>query len=65
VGLISVHDISGRTIRVLESGTMQEGWKVVSWDGRDSLGKRVASGVYFLHLRLGSYAETRKIVRVQ
>ncbi len=65
IGKVSVHDVGGRTIRVLEDGMISAGWTVIPWDGRDALGKRVASGVYFLHLRLGTTSETRKIVRVR
>jgi photosystem II stability/assembly factor-like uncharacterized protein len=42
-----IYDVSGRLIKALESGNRTAGEHTVRWDGRDSRGERVASGVYF------------------
>ena len=36
--------------------------KAIYWDGRNSLGEQVASGVYFYTLTAGDYSATRKMV---
>ena len=36
--------------------------KAIYWDGRNEVGERVASGVYFYHLSAGDYSATRKMV---
>jgi hypothetical protein len=33
-----------------------------TWDGGDELGRRTASGTYFVHLETGEGSRTRKIV---
>ncbi|RKU22986.1 hypothetical protein C6499_19315 [Candidatus Poribacteria bacterium] len=39
--------------------------KAIYWDGRNDLGERVASGIYFYHLTAGDYTATRKMVIVK
>lgn len=45
---LTVQDIAGRTIRRLEAGSAPGAQILVSWDGRDERGRRVASGLYFV-----------------
>jgi hypothetical protein len=45
-----IYDMRGALIKMLESGNRTAGEHVVRWDGRDSRGERVASGVYFYRL---------------
>lgn len=47
---VTVHDIAGRTIRVLFDDVAPAGESSVRWDGRDTDGSEVASGVYFFRL---------------
>ena len=46
-----MHDIAGRTVRVLFDDVASAGETSLRWDGRDSNGSEVASGVYFFRLR--------------
>ncbi|MBI9032129.1 T9SS type A sorting domain-containing protein [bacterium] len=32
------------------------------WDGRDSQGKKVASGIYFAHIKAGAFTKTTKML---
>jgi hypothetical protein len=57
-----VYDLNGALVKTLESGTKQEGEHVTEWDGRDSLGRVVASGVYIINLTARDYRESRKAV---
>ena len=67
---LSIHDSSGRLARKLVNARQEAGWKALSWDGRDSSGRRVASGVYFCRLvarhtdggQAGEFTTTRKMV---
>jgi len=59
---LAVFSVDGRLVRVLQSGAKPAGTFEATWDGRDSAGRSVASGVYFYRLRAGSFAETKKMV---
>ena len=73
---LTIYDLSGRVVRTLDMGhriaSAYENWsKAIYWDGRNRLGERVASGVYFYQLRVensrsetrvGDYSATRKMV---
>jgi flagellar hook assembly protein FlgD len=57
---LRVYNVSGRLIRTLVSGSAPAGPSTVTWDGRDSAGGRVSSGVYFYRLDNGQRSLTRK-----
>jgi hypothetical protein len=65
LGTLSVYDVTGRTVKTLRRGPMGPGWIVAAWDGRDDQGRTTASGVYFVHLRVGAEQFTHKFVRVR
>jgi Concanavalin A-like lectin/glucanases superfamily/FlgD Ig-like domain len=62
---IDVFDVAGRRVRALDSGLRARGENWITWDGRMDDGSEVASGVYFLRLKMGSTAVTSRIVRVR
>ena len=47
---LAVYDLRGKKIRTLAEGSRDAGTHHVTWDGRDSGGQQVASGVYFYRL---------------
>jgi subtilisin family serine protease len=51
---VVIYDIQGRLVARLISGKQTAGEYTVRWDGRDSAGKRVASGVYLYRLEATS-----------
>jgi beta-glucanase (GH16 family) len=57
---IRIFDLAGRTVTGFR-GVGSVGTNSVTWDGRDSAGRQVASGVYFYRLEAGSYRATRKM----
>jgi ligand-binding sensor domain-containing protein len=57
-----IYDITGRTIRELLSGRVSAGVHSVLWDGCNSSGRPVSSGVYFARLTLGKKAVVRKML---
>ncbi|MFB0516613.1 MAG: glycosyl hydrolase 53 family protein [Candidatus Neomarinimicrobiota bacterium] len=59
---ISVYDLQGRLVRQLDSGIKEPGTHTLSWNGEDSNGVGVASGVYYLVLKTGGSSFTRKMV---
>jgi hypothetical protein len=60
---LAIYDASGRLVRVLVEG-VQDPMVTASaiWDGTNSRGEPVASGVYFYRLDIGAFGDTRKMV---
>jgi hypothetical protein len=58
---LRIYNAAGRLVRVLVNEERRAARYEESWDGRDSNGRRVASGIYFYRLIAGSFEETRKI----
>jgi len=56
-----VHDVTGRTVRVLVNGLRGAGNQQAVWDGRDERGSRVSPGVYVTRLDVGGVSLTRKM----
>jgi hypothetical protein len=59
---LSAYDVSGRCVATLAEGFRGAGEHSVPWTGRDSQGRGLASGVYFLRLTAGSREETGRVV---
>jgi endonuclease/exonuclease/phosphatase family metal-dependent hydrolase len=47
---LTVHDVTGRLVAVLEDGPFAAGMHATRWDGRGGHGAALAGGVYFLRL---------------
>ena len=60
-----VFDARGRVIRRLFDKFGAAGRHRLYWDGRDDHGNRVASGVYFYHLRVGDRSSSRKMLLIR
>jgi len=59
---LSIYDVSGRLVRVLVDGKMNSGIHRVFWDGKDTRGKNVSSGIYFYEMKTGKKRITKKMV---
>lgn len=57
-----IYDLSGRQIRMLLHDTRSGGTNTVVWDGRDSSGLPVSSGIYISRLQAGSLVATGKMI---
>ena len=49
--VLTIHDLKGRLVRRLWDGPLPEGTSRLDWDGRDTGGRPVGSGVYLARLR--------------
>ena len=59
---LRIYDAAGRLVRVLLDEPRKAGRYSENWDGRDSRGRSVASGVYYCRLVSGSFTATRKMI---
>ena len=64
---IHIHNIAGHLVRSLELGLKPTGSYMTPataayWDGKNSVGERVASGIYFYTLQTPEFAATRRMV---
>ncbi|MDM7916661.1 MAG: FlgD immunoglobulin-like domain containing protein, partial [Candidatus Eisenbacteria bacterium] len=63
--VVSIHDPSGRRVRVFEVGAAQRSGTRV-WDGKDDSGHPVAAGIYFVTLQApGAEESVRKLIRIR
>lgn len=61
-GDLKIYDIRGRLVTVLYEGPLVQGANSFTWDGRDSAGRGVASGVYWVQARTGNQSLTIKVM---
>lgn len=58
---LAVHDLAGRRVAVLADGWRDAGENAVAWDGRDTSGRAVASGVYVARLVTAGSTSTARL----
>lgn len=59
---LTVFNLRGQLVKSLVDDFKGPGQYSVNWDGSDSNGQRVASGVYFYRINAGDFRATRKMV---
>ena len=64
---LSIYSLNGNRVRTLALGHRPPGFyesrsRAAYWDGRNDIGERVASGVYFYTLTAGDFAATGKML---
>ena len=64
---VTIYDIRGVRVRQVAVGHQPAGFyqrrsRAAYWDGRNTLGERVASGLYFYTLTAGDFTATRKML---
>jgi hypothetical protein len=59
---LSVYDVSGSLVKILERGRFGPGERTVAWNRTDDAGTRVASGAYFYRLDVDGESVSSKAV---
>ena len=67
---LTIYDMNGRLVRRLAvghqaAGIYQNRSRAIYWDGRNTLGESVASGLYFYTLTAGEFTATRRMMIVK
>lgn len=59
---LTIYNVRGQKVRRLVSETKSPGRYTVNWDGTSDQGTRVASGVYFYKIQIGTFSTVKKMV---
>lgn len=59
---LRIYDVRGRLVRVLVKAKKSRGRHTALWNGRDSSGRPVSSGVYYCRIKINKFSASRKIV---
>ena len=63
---IAVYDLNSDLVKVLKAETQNKGTYTIEWDGKNSNGKKVARGVYFIRVRApGIFNQIRKVLVIK
>ena len=58
---LMIYNVLGQDVRTLVNEVRPAGYHVVSWDGRNSNGLPVGSGVYIYRIQAGGFTEVRRM----
>jgi hypothetical protein len=59
---LRIYNVFGQLVSTLYDGEQVAGTHVVKWNGLNSLGQRVSSGIYFYKLETRDFAQVRKLL---
>lgn len=62
---LKIYNLLGQVVRVLFDDERTPGRYLVLWDGRDDVGRAVASGVYFVRMEAGTLTKVRRMLFVR
>ena len=63
---LAIYDVGGRLVRtIVDTPSMAAGKRTLAWDGRNTSGRRAASGIYFVRFDAGNSTLTRKFALVK
>jgi hypothetical protein len=62
---LTLYNVLGQIVDVLVDRKLPAGHHAISWEGSDSHGRQIASGVYYYRLTTKEFSETRKLVLVR
>ncbi|MFH1312329.1 MAG: FG-GAP-like repeat-containing protein, partial [Candidatus Eisenbacteria bacterium] len=61
---VSIYDVRGRLVRSVHNGPV-DGTARIDWDGTDTSGRTVSSGIYFIRAQAGSVVAAKKVILVR
>lgn len=59
---VKIYSVKGELVETLLGGVVLSGSRTVTWDGRDSAGRHVGNGVYFMIVTAGDETVTKKLI---
>jgi len=62
---LTIHNLLGQTVKVLLDKNQEAGSFYIHWDGTDSFGNKLPSGIYLYKLQAGYWVKTKKMMLLQ
>lgn len=62
---LDVYNSLGQRVKTLAGGEKLTGRYTAEWDGTNDNGVQVASGVYYVHMRAGTFVASRKLILIR
>lgn len=62
---IDIYNVQGRLVKKLDNSVHQSGTQKIVWNGRDSYGAQVASGVYFCRVKFTGNVLVKKLMLIK
>ena len=62
---IKIYDMLGKEIATLVNEVLSPGSKQVNWDGKDSRGTTVSSGIYFYKMSANGFIDSKRMVLIK
>jgi|GEM_PF-3033519 len=62
---LAIFNAAGQRIKTIIKQTKKPGFYTVRWNGKDTKGRIVSSGVYFYKIKMKNFTMTRKILFIQ
>jgi hypothetical protein len=59
---LDVYDVLGQHIASLVNGAREAGYHDVQWDGKNSAGRQMASGIYIYRVQAGQFSAAKKMI---
>ncbi len=59
---VAVFNIRGQLVKSLHAGKMDQGYHDIRWNGLDTKGREVSSGVYFLRMKTSGKSTIKKMI---
>lgn len=58
---VAIYDMTGRLVSDYKIGEKTPGWHEFTWQGTDSHGQQVSTGMYLVTMRAGEYFQKQKV----
>jgi len=62
---LKIYNLLGRTVKTLVDKELSAGNYTITWDGTDSRGEIVASGIYLYTIKAGDQSESKKMILIK
>ncbi|MBN1153695.1 VCBS repeat-containing protein [candidate division KSB1 bacterium] len=62
---VSIHNMHGQTVKILEDTFQQAGTHVLKWDGKDGTGCSLSTGIYFCHIDAQTHKQSIKLLLIK